>query len=37
MVRRLIVDTSALVMSHRGHGTLADVIEAEEDLAVGWR
>lgn len=34
MARRLIVDTSVLVMSERGHGTLADAIEADDDLAI---
>ncbi len=34
MARRLIVDTSVLVMPERRDGTLADVIEADDDLAI---
>lgn len=34
MARRLILDTSVLVMSERGHGAPADVIEADDDLAI---
>lgn len=34
MARRLIVDTGVLVMSERGLGTLADAIEADDDLAI---
>jgi tRNA(fMet)-specific endonuclease VapC len=34
VARRLIVDTSVLVMSERGHATLADAIEADDDLAI---
>lgn len=34
MARRLIVDTSVLVMSERGHGILGDAIEADDDLAI---
>lgn len=34
MARRLIVDTSVLLMSERGQGTLAGGIEADDDLAI---
>ncbi|WP_300406305.1 PIN domain-containing protein [Nocardioides sp.] len=34
MARRLIVDTSVLVMSERAQGTLTAAIEADDDLAI---